>query len=225
VLYNGLGEYHEACAAAQRACASQYAPGPTAHWAPVELVEAASRSGDHGLAAEALERLVQTTQASRTDWALGIEARSRALTCEGEEADRLYREAIDRLARTRMRVDLARAHLLYGEWLRRERRRTQAREQLSIASETFTTMGMEGFADRAARELQATGATARKRTVDATAQLTPQEAQIARLARGGLTNKEIAGRLYVSTRTIEYHLHKVFTKLGIASRHQLDKTL
>ncbi|MFI0352547.1 AAA family ATPase [Actinomadura sp. 9N407] len=222
LMYNGLGQYAEAAAAAKRAGVSRHSAGFPAHWASAELVEAAVRGGDPGLAAEALERVVQTTRASGTCWALGIEARSRALLCEGEEADRLHREAIERLARTRMRVDLARAHLVYGEWLRRERRRTEAREQLSTAAEMFTAMGMKGFTDRAARELPATEATARKRTADTIEKLTPQEEQIARLARGGLTNKAIAGRLYVSHRTVEYHLHKVFTKLNITSRHQLE---
>ena len=165
------------------------------------------------------------TRASGTDWALGIEARSRALLSEREAAERLYREAIDRLGRTRVRTELARAHLVYGEWLRRERRRLHAREQLRTAHELFTTMGMEAFAERAARELLATGERARKRTVQTSVQLTPQETQIARLARDGLSNQEIGARLFISPRTVEYHLHKVFTKLGISSRNQLDPEL
>ncbi|MEV4176282.1 AAA family ATPase [Nonomuraea sp. NPDC049709] len=223
VLHNGLGQYEQARAAAERATAYQPSPGAAAHWAPAELVEAAVYSGDRELAFRALDQLVATTQASGTDWALGVQARSRALLGQGEEADTRYREAIDRLRRTRMRVDLARAHLLYGEWLRRERRRLDAREQLRTASELFVAMGMEGFADRAERELLATGETARKRTVETSGQLTPQETRIARLAQQGLTNKEIAGRLYVSPRTVEYHLRKVFAKMGITSRSQLER--
>lgn len=222
VLYNGLGQYEEALEAARRACAYQLSPGAGAPGVPVELVEAAARCGDHELAAQALDQLVETTQTGGTDWAFGVEARSRALLSHGEEAEGLYREAIDRLRRTRMRVDLARAHLLYGEWLRRERRRIDAREHLRTAFELFTVMGMEGFARRAQRELLATGETARKRTVETTDKLTPQETHIARLARQGLTNKEIAGRLYISPRTVEYHLRKVYTKLRVTSRNQLD---
>jgi DNA-binding CsgD family transcriptional regulator len=225
VLYNGLGRYEEARDAAQLAAADHPAPGAGAHWWPAELVEAAVRCGDGELATRGLEQLLRTTQASTTDWARGIEARSRALLSEGEEADRLYREAIARLGQTRMRVDLARSHLVYGEWLRRERRRLEARDQLRIACELFTAMGMDGFADRAARELLATGETARRRVVETTDQLTPQEMQVARLARTGLTNREIAGRLYVSPRTVEHHLRKVFAKLGITSRNQLNASL
>jgi len=223
VLYNSLGRYKEALAAAQRASGDWLALGAGAHWAPAELVEAASRCDEPEIVSRALERLVQTTQASQTDWARGLEARSRALISEDERADHLYREAIDRLQRTRMRVDLARAHLVYGEWLRRERRRLEAREQLRTASKMFTDMGMDGFADRAARELLATGETVRKRNDEDASELTPQETQIARLARNGLTNKEIASRLYVSPRTVEYHLHKVFAKQGITSRNQLRR--
>jgi len=223
VLYNSLGRYKEALVAAQRASGDWLALGAGAHWAPTELVEAASRCDEPEIASQALERLVHTTQASQTDWALGLEARSRALISEDERADHLYREAIDRLRRTRMRVDLARAHLVYGEWLRRERRRLEAREQLRTASEMFTDMGMDGFAEQAARELLATGETVRRRNDEDASELTPQETQIARLARSGLTNKEIAGRLYVSPRTVEYHLHKVFAKQGITSRNQLRR--
>lgn len=226
VLYNGLGQYEKALEAVLQAGVDHRAPGGCGvQWAPLELVEAAARTGRHELAARTLERLSRSTRAGGTDWGLGLEARCRALLCDGEQADRLYREAIDRLGRTRMRVDLARAHLLYGEWLRRERRRVEARENLRTAFDLFTGIGMKAFADRAARELQATGETARKRNVETTEQLTPQEAQIARLARAGLTNKEIAERLYVSPRTVEYHLRKVFTKLGVTSRHQLDDIL
>ncbi|MGI5290078.1 ATP-binding protein [Nonomuraea polychroma] len=222
VLHNGLGQHEEARAAAERACAYHPSPGAAAHWAPAELVEAAVYSGEREIAARALEQLVATTQASGTDWALGVEARSRALLSQGEEAEDLYRAAIDRLRRTRMRVDLARSHLVYGEWLCRERRRLDAQEQLRTAFELFTAMGMEGFAGRAERELSATGETARRRTTETADQLTPQEAQIMKLARQGLTNKEIAGRMFVSHRTVEYHLSKVFAKLGITSRNQLQ---
>ena len=176
-------------------------------------------------AGDALQRLSETTRASGTDWALGIEARSRALLSDGEAAERLYRQAIDRLGCTRVRVELARAHLLYGEWLRRERRRLDAREQLRTAHEMFATMGTEGFAKRAEHELRATGETARKRAVETSSQLTAQEAQVARLARDGLSNPEIGARLFISRRTVQYHLRKVFTKLDITSRGQLDRVL
>ncbi|RVX41511.1 regulatory LuxR family protein [Nonomuraea polychroma] len=222
VLHNGLGRHEEARAAAERACAYHPSPGAAAHWAPAELVEAAVYSGERELAARALEQLVATTQASGTDWALGVEARSRALLSQGDEAEDLYRAAIDRLRRTRMRVDLARSHLVYGEWLRRERRRLDAREQLRTAYELFMAMGMDGFAGRAERELVATGEMASRRTVETVDQLTPQEKQIVRLARQGMTNKEIAAHVYVSPRTVEYHLRKVFAKLGITSRNQLQ---
>jgi DNA-binding CsgD family transcriptional regulator len=164
-------------------------------------------------------------RASGTDWALGFEARSRALLSDGGDAEPLYREAIERLARTRVRVDLARDHLIYGEWLRRERRRLDAREQLRTAYEMFTAMGIDAFADRAARELLATGETARRRTVASSHQLTAREAQIARLAGDGLSNPEIGARLFISPRTVEYHLSKVFAKLDISARHQLHSAL
>jgi DNA-binding CsgD family transcriptional regulator len=186
-----------------------------------ELVEAAVRSGERQLASLALERLAETTSAAGTDWALGIEARSRALVSKGEAADSLYRDAIERLSRTSIRVQLARAHLLYGEWLRRERRRREAREHLRAALEMFTSMGTEGFADRSQRELVATGEHARKRSVETRDDLTPQETQIARLAGDGLSNAEIGARLFVSQSTVAYHLRNVFSKLNIASRHQL----
>jgi DNA-binding CsgD family transcriptional regulator len=220
VLYNGLGRWKDALAAAQRA-------GEDPHeqlfstWAAVELIEAATRSGLPEHVAGALERLSPSTGASGTDWALGIEARSRALISEGEAAECLYRDAIDRLGRTRMRVELARAHLLYGEWLRRENRRIDAREQLRTAHQMLTSMGADGFAERAARELRATGERVRKRATDTPAQLTARETQIARLAGEGLSNPEIAAQLFMSPRTVEYHLHKVFTKLAISSRNQL----
>ena len=191
----------------------------------VELIEAAVRSGKAELAVAALVRLSQTTAAGGTDWALGIEARSRALLSDNETAERLYREAIERLQRTRVRVELARAHLLYGEWLRRERRRLDAREQLRRAHELFTEFGMEAFAERARVELGATGEHARRRTVETRDDLTPQEAQISRLAAEGATNQEIAAQLFISPSTVDYHLRKAFRKLGVKSRHQLKQRL
>src|SRR3954451_17790433 len=224
VLYNGLGRYQESLASAQQA--SVYAHDFLySTWGLVELIEAAVRSGKPAAAADALERLSHHTRAGGTDWALGVEARSRALLSEDENADRLYREAIERLARTRIRVDLARAHLLYGEWLRREKRRLDGREQLRAAHEMFAAMSMDAFAQRAARELDATGETARKRTVESTDQLTAREAQIARLAGDGLSNPEIGARLFISPRTVEYHLHKVYGKLDITSRNELAGAL
>ena len=202
------------------ACASWWR-----NWGLVELIEAAARSGKPELAADALGRLSQTTAASGTDWALGVEARSRALLTEGEAAEPLYRQAIERLERTRVRVELARAHLLYGEWLRRERRRLDAREQLRHAHELFTEFGMEAFAERARVELEATGEHARKRTVETRDDLTPQEAQISRLAADGATNQEIAAQLFISPSTVDYHLRKAFRKLGVKSRHQLKQHL
>ena len=224
LLYNGLGQYQDALVAARQAGEHPQELG-VANWGLTELVEAAARSGVTELAADALERLSAMTRASGTDWALGIEARSRALLSDGDAAERLYLEALERLGRTHVRVELARAHLLYGEWLRRDRRRLDAREQLRAAHEMFTGMGAEAFAERAAGELLATGEHARKRTVETREDLTPQEAQIARLARDGLSNPEIGARLFISPRTVEYHLHKVFSKLGISSRNQLDRAL
>jgi DNA-binding CsgD family transcriptional regulator len=223
-LYNGLGRYEDALAAAQQAV--EY-PGELGFstWAVVELIEAAIRSGKSELAGDTLERLAGTTRLTGTEWARGIEARSRALLSEGPAAEDRYREAIDRLGRTRVRTDLARAHLLYGEWLRRERRRLEARDQLRTAYGMFASMGADAFADRAARELLATGETARKRTAETTDELTAQETQIARLARDGLSNPEIGARLFISPRTVQYHLHKVFGKLGISSRNELDRVL
>jgi ATP/maltotriose-dependent transcriptional regulator MalT len=224
VLYNGLGRYDEALAAAERAGED---PDELffSLWAAVELIEAATRSGVPERAACALERLSDSTRASGSDWALGTEAGARALLSDGEAAERLYREAIDHLGRTRIRVALARARLLYGEWLRRARRRLDAREQLRIAHDMFVTMGAEGFAERTRRELLATGETARKRVPETSGQLTPQEAQIAELARDGLSNHEIGARLFISSHTVAYHLRKVFSKLGIRSRRQLDGVL
>ncbi|WP_217711242.1 LuxR family transcriptional regulator [Actinomadura sp. NAK00032] len=221
VLGNGLGRYGDALAAAERAAGHERDPG-VGNWAAVELVEAAARTGGGEAAAGALRRVTETAAAGGTDWALGVAARSRALLADDADAEPLHRESIDRLGRTRVRSDLARAHLLYGERLRRERRRAEAREHLRTALDLFTEIGMAAFARRAARELRATGETARERTAGAAAALTPREAEIAALARAGLTNKEIGTRLYVSPRTVEHHLRQVFTKLGITSRHQLE---
>jgi DNA-binding CsgD family transcriptional regulator len=223
LLCNGLGEYEAALASAQAAC--EHDDLGLVAWALIELVEAATRSGRPDIAAATLQRLDERTQASGTDWALGIEARSRALLSDGQVADALYREAVERLARTRVIVHLARAHLVYGEWLRREQRRSDAREHLRAALDMFDRFGAEGFAERARRELLATGETVRKRTVEAQDVLTPQEAQVARLAAEGHTNPEIGAQLFISPRTAEYHLHKVFTKLDIGSRRQLRGTL
>ncbi|MDT5366383.1 MAG: hypothetical protein QOC62_814 [Mycobacterium sp.] len=219
-LYNSLGRYEEALAAAEQA--NEYPQELLfSTWGLVELIEAAARSREPQRAADALQRLSEATRACGTDWALGIEARSRALLSDGNAAERLYREAIDRLGRTRVRGALGRAHLLYGEWLRRENRRTDARDQLRTAHQLFASMRADGFAERAARELRATGERVRTRTTDTPAQLTARETQIARLAGDGLSNPEIAAELFMSPRTVEYHLHKVFTKLGINSRIQL----
>jgi DNA-binding CsgD family transcriptional regulator len=221
VLDNGLGHYQNAMAAAETATAYLSNLSASANWALVELVEAAARCGLPERATDAVRRLSESTSASGGDWALGLDARSRALLSEGETADRLYCEAIERLGRTRMRVDLARAHLVYGEWLRRENRRSGARDQLRVAYEMLTAMGMEGFADRARRELMATGETVRRRTVDTLTDLTAQEAQIAKLARDGRTNQEIGSQLFISPRTVEWHLRNVFAKLGITTRKEL----
>jgi DNA-binding CsgD family transcriptional regulator len=224
VLFNGLGRYKDALSAAEQAAEDPHELGLST-WVPTELVEAAVRSGDRERAVGPLRRLQEISRAAGTDWALGVEARSRALLSDGEVAERLYREAIERLGRTRIRVALARAHLLYGEWLRRQRRRMDAREQLRIAHQLYSSMGMEGFAERARRELQATGETVRKRSVKTHGELTAQEMQIARLANDGLSNQEIGARLFISARTVKYHLGKVFTKLDISSRAQLDRVL
>jgi DNA-binding CsgD family transcriptional regulator len=225
VLYNGLGRYEEALAAARQARVHEHAFA--AAWALPELIEAAARTGSLRIARDALDLLAERARAGGTDWGLGIQARCRALLSEGEEAERLYREAIERLGRTRLRPDLARAHLLYGEWLRRGRRRGEAREQLRTAHGMLEAIGMEAFAARARRELRATGETARKRTVAAAGdgELTVQEGQIARLARDGLSNPEIGARLFLSPRTIQYHLGNVFAKLGITSRSELRRVL
>jgi DNA-binding CsgD family transcriptional regulator/tetratricopeptide (TPR) repeat protein len=220
ILFNGLGRYGEALVAAQRA--SDDTPELfISSWALAELIEAASRSVAPGHAASALERLTEDTAVAGTDWGLGIAARSRALLTDGDAAESLYREAIERLGRTRLRPELARAHLLYGEWLRRQRRRLDGRNELRIAHEMFTGFGMEAFTERARVELEATGERARKRTADTIDQLTPQEAQVARLAVQGNTNRAIAAQLFISPSTVEYHLRKAFRKLGVKSRTQL----
>jgi DNA-binding CsgD family transcriptional regulator len=224
VLYNGLARYEEAASAARHATSDTLSP-TLSMWALPELVEAATRNGNAELARDALQRLAESTRPCGTDFGLGIEARSRALLSDGATADRLYREAIDRLGRTRLRPELARAHLLYGEWLRREGRRADAREQLRTAHDLLAAIGMEAFAERARIELLATGETARRRTVEPSEALTAQEAVIARLARDGLSNPEIGSRLFISARTVQYHLHKVFAKLTISSRGQLDRAL
>ena len=222
VLYNGLGRYDDALAAARKA--TEY-PEDLAFfmWGLVELIEAAARSGKPELAVDGLRRLSEKTRISRTDWALGVEAQSRALVSEDSVVENFFREAIERLERTRVRVALARTHLLYGEWLRRERRRLDAREQLRHAHEMFTEFGMQAFAERARVELEATGEHARKRTVETRDELTPQEAQISRLAAEGATNQEIAAQLFISPSTVDYHLRKAFRKLGVKSRHQLEQ--
>jgi DNA-binding CsgD family transcriptional regulator len=222
LLCNSLGQYEEALAAAQEA--ARHPEGPAAPgWGLVELVEAAARSGAPELASNALDQLSVATRASGTNWALGIEARSRALLRDGDAAEPLYREAIERLARTRVRVELARAQLVYGEWLRRENRRLDARKHLHTAHEMFRHIGVGGFAERARRELLATGGTARRRPEETRGVLTPQEAQIAQLAREGFSNPEIGARLFISPRTAQYHLRKVFAKLDITSRNQLSR--
>jgi len=221
LLYNGCGHYAEALEAAQRGCAHDDV-GLFA-WSLVELIEAGVRTGATDAASAALDRLSGRTQASGTDWALGIEAGSRALLSDVGDAELLYLEAVERLERTRGVVHLARARLLYGEWLRRENRRVDAREQLRAAHETFSDIGAEGFAERARHELQATGETARRRTEEARGLLTPQEALIARLAGDGLSNPEIGAQLFISPRTVQYHLRKVFFKLDITSRNQLSR--
>ena len=223
LLYNGLGQHTAALAPAHSASARDELM--VSVWALPELVEAACRCGKRELASDAMERLAERTGAAGTDLALGIEARARAMTSQGVAAEELYREAVERLGRTRLTLETARAHLLFGEWLRREQRRIDAREHLRAAHEMFDSMGTEAFAERARRELHATGETVRARTPEASAQLTAQEAQIAQLARDGLSNPEIAARFFISPRTVQYHLRKVFTKLEISSRTQLQTAL
>jgi len=220
ILFNGLGRYGDAVVAAQRA--SDDMPELfVSSWALAELIEAASRSAPPGHAASALERLTEDTAVAGTDWGLGIAARSRALLTDGDAAESLYREAIERLGRTRLRPELARAHLLYGEWLRRQRRRQDARNELWIAHAMFSDFGMEAFAERTQIELRASGERVQRRTVETLDQLTPQESQVARLAAQGSTNREIATQLFISPSTVEYHLHKAYRKLNVKSRTQL----
>jgi DNA-binding CsgD family transcriptional regulator len=225
VLYNGLERYPEAMHAAQ---ATTYISEPgISTWLLPELVEAASRSSEPEVAREALDRLIETTRPFGTDFARGVEARSRALATAGPEAEDLYEEAVERLGRTRLRPELTRAHLVYGEWLRRRGQRVRAREHLRTAYEMLVGIGMEAFAERARRELVATGETVRKRTAVRVPgdELTAQERQIALLARDGYSNPEVGERLYLSPRTVEWHLRKVFAKLGIDSRRQLRGVL
>ena len=223
-MANGLGRYADALAAARRA-GEDTSTLYISMWALPELIEAAARTADTSIAGDALTRLAQFTRAGGTDFGLGVEARSRALVSAGETAESLYREAIDRLGRTRLRPELARAHLLYGEWLRRENRRADAREQLRTAHDMLAAMGAEAFAERARHELLATGETVRQPTAEPASMLTAQEAHIAWLAADGHTNPEIAAQLFLSARTVEWHLRKIFTKLGIASRHELREAL
>jgi DNA-binding CsgD family transcriptional regulator len=224
VLYNGLGRYEEAYAAALRATENPHNLS-TSNWAIAELIEGAVRAGTSELAENACERLAEMARVTGTDWGLGVAARSKALLADDQLAEELYAEAIDRLGSTRMAFDLARTHLLYGEWLRRQRRRLDARTQLRAAHHLFSDFGMEAFAERARVELEATGEHARTRTVETLGQLTPQEVQISRLVSQGNTNREIAAQLFISPSTVEYHLRKVFRKLGVKSRTQLANRL
>jgi DNA-binding CsgD family transcriptional regulator len=224
ILFNGLGSYDRALAAAERA-AEEMPQLFISAWARPELIEAAVRGGKPERATAALELLVEVTSTAGTDWAMGIDARSRALMSEGKTAERLYQEALDHLGRARLRPELARAHLLYGEWLRRKERRVDARAQLRAAYEQFTAIGMEAFAERAHRELLATGERVRKRAVEMRDDLTAQERHVAGLARDGLSNQEIGARLFLSQHTVAYHLRKVFSKLEITSRNQLTQVL
>jgi DNA-binding CsgD family transcriptional regulator len=221
VLHNGLGNHDTALPAAQRA----HTAGESPHWAIPELVEAAARTGRPELADAAMLKLCDLGQCSGTKLALGLRARCLALLAEDRVAENLFREAIDLLSQTVAKIHLGRAHLLYGEWLRGACRRLDAREQLHTAHEMFVSMGLMAFADRAARELVATGERAPKPRTESPTPLTAQEAHIARLAHQGLTNQEIGARLFLSPRTVEYHLHKVFTKLGIGSRTELGRVL
>jgi DNA-binding CsgD family transcriptional regulator len=224
--YNGLGRYDDALAAAEPAAEDTHGLGQSI-WVLAELIEAAVRSDQVERATGPLAQLDELVHAAGTDWALGIHARAAAMLAEGATAERLYREAIERLSRIHIRGSqtLARAYLLYGEWLRREHRRVDAREQLRLAHSMLADMGADAFSERARRELQATGETVRKRTVETLDELTPQEAQVARLAADGQTNPEIAAQLFVSPRTVEWHLTKMFGKLGISSRKELRSAL
>jgi DNA-binding CsgD family transcriptional regulator len=224
ILFNGLGRYDRALAWAQRA-AEETPQLQHSSWALTELIEAAVHIGKPDVAAGALEQVMAATAPSSTDWGRGIQARCRALLSRGESAERLHREAVERLARTRRRPDLARAHLLYGEWLRRENRRVDARVELRAAHDQFASIGMEGFGERARGELLATGEKVRKRTVETRDVLTAQERQVARLAREGLSSPDIGARLFLSPRTVEWHLRNAFMKLGIHSRRELTHVL
>ncbi len=219
VLYNGLGRYDEAFAAAREAC--EHEDLGFHGWCLLELTEAAARTGELEVAALAVRRLEEHALASGTDFGLGSVASAQALVADDDRAERLYTEAIERLERTRVVVHLARTRLRYGEWLRRVNRRLDARGHLSDAHGMFTRMGAQAFAERARRELVATGEKVRKQPLSSGDELTAQEAQIARLAGDGLTNQEIGAQLFISTHTVEWHLRKVFVKLGITSRRQL----
>jgi DNA-binding CsgD family transcriptional regulator len=223
VLCNGLGRYEEALAAA--VAASEHREVVAENWGLSELIEPATRTGQSDLAAEAVKRLTRKAHVTGTDWALGVAARSQALLREDDRAEGCFRKAIDHLSQTGVQAELARTQLLYGEWLRRMNRRVDAREQVRIAYDSFASMGMAAFAERASRELLATGDTVRKRTVETRDDLTPQERQIADLARDGLSNPEIGARLFLSRRTVEWHLRHVFAKLGIQSRRDLSSAL
>ena len=225
ILFNGQARYDRVLASAQRAAEEATPHLQFSPWALTELIEAAVRTGTPDVAAGAIDRLMAAIAPSSTDWGRGIQARCKALLSKGETAEDLHREAIERLARTRRRPDLARAHLLYGEWLRRENRRVDARVQLHAAHDQFVSIGMEAFGERARAELLATGEKVRKRTVDTRDDLTPQERQIGRLARDGLSNPEIGAQLFLSPRTVEWHLRNVYTKLGIRSRRDLWRAL
>ncbi len=224
IRYNGLGRYEEALTLAEQAAETARGLGPSMLLL-AELIEAAVRSGQAERARGPLAQLAEIAHAAGTDWALGTHARAAAMLTGGEAAEGLYQEAIERLSRVKSCATLARAHLLYGEWLRREHRRVDAREQLRVAHTMLSDIGMEAFAERARRELLATGETVRKRTVATLDELTPQEVQVARLAVGGQTNPEIAAQLFLSPRTVEWHLRKVFGKLGVGSRKELRAAL
>jgi ATP/maltotriose-dependent transcriptional regulator MalT len=226
VLHAGHGQYREALAGARATDAFEDEGFTIYSQGLVELVESAARVGAHEQASKAFGHLKAMTRAAGTEWAAGVRSRSEALLSPDEAAEPRYRDAVEHLGRTRVRPQLARAHLLYGEWLRRKGRRSDAREELHTAHRMFDAMGMDAFAERARRELQATGDTARKRTVATrTMALTAQEAQVAQFARDGLSNPEIGARLFLSAHTVQYHLRKVFVKLGITSRSQLDRVL
>jgi ATP/maltotriose-dependent transcriptional regulator MalT len=226
ILFNALGRYEQAFVAARLASAEAPELFFSA-WALPELIEAGVRSENPAIASDALDRLAEAAAAGDTDWVRGVEARCRALLSDGDGAEHYYREAVERLGRTRLRPELARAHLLYGEWLRRQGRRINAREQLHTAYDIFATIGMEAFAERARRELLATGERVRKRSPDSSTsdELTAQERQIALLVRDGLSNPEVGARLFLSPRTVEWHLRKIFGKLSISSRKQLRDAL